>query len=147
MDFAENGGAATRYLDLSSLPASPASSSDAKDGAGCGRAEVHWLPCHIDHDGPASVEAYFRGSMRAAGEGGEAKEAYVRGRHLKGADLPLPEGYCAAVLERGGTAERPAWKAASDVPTITYWNHTTNPGETDAPRRALEFLDIADAVM
>ena len=136
-----------RSLDLSAIGA------PEEEGGEVG--EVHWLPCAIEHDGEAKIDAYFRSSMTsrsAPSQGepeGETKEAYLRGRHLKGAELPLPKGYCAVLLEK---EESPAdnsatWRAASHVPSLTYWNHTTIPSESDAQRRALEVLDISSAVM
>ncbi|QDZ20520.1 non-catalytic subunit of ribonuclease H2 [Chloropicon primus] len=113
--------------------------------------EVHWLPCGIDYDGEAKgMEEHFRSSVVTTKEG--TKEAYLRGRHLKGTELPLPQGYSAVVLEKrheGGDFQegsKSSWEAVGGSPCITYWNHTTNPSETDAQRRALEFLDMNEAL-
>ena len=93
------------------------------------------------------------------GEAGEEeapqhKEAYLRGRHLKGAELPLPDGYAAVVLEKhevGGWTDldksHASWRAAGACGPITYWNHTTNPGEADPQRRALDFISFQQSIM
>ncbi|KAM3522239.1 hypothetical protein NHJ13051_005801 [Beauveria bassiana] len=55
------------------------------------------LPCRIHHDGSIDpVGAYWRPTDNKD----NSKEAYFRGRRLKGKTLPLPQGYCGLVLER-----------------------------------------------
>ena len=127
----EGGELRSREVDLTRATASG-------EGEGASGIEVHWLPCRIDHDGEArGIETYFRSSVREAGEeeAPQHKEAYLRGRHLKGAELPLPDGYAAVVLEKhevGGWTDldksHASWRAAGACGPITYWNHTTNPG-------------------
>lgn len=102
---------------------------------------VHWIPCHIEHEGNANVDKYFYsgknnilsslpfslpfpffsrsvsqtnsvtvdGGATDVKEDGVLKEAYLRGRRLRGRDLPLPEGYSAMVLEK---KSHNCWKAA-----------------------------------
>lgn len=55
------------------------------------------LPCRIHHDGSIDpVGAYWRPTDNKD----NSKEAYFRGRRLKGKTLPLPQGYRGLVLER-----------------------------------------------
>ena len=146
----EGGQIRSREVDLTRATASG-------EGEGASGIEVHWLPCRIDHDGEArGIETYFRSSVREAGEeeAPQHKEAYLRGRHLKGAELPLPDGYAAVVLEKdevGGWTDldksQASWRAAGACGPITYWNHTTNPGEADPQRRALDFISFQQSIM
>ena len=113
-----------RSLDLSAI--------GAREEEGGEVGEVHWLPCAIEHDGEAKIDAYFRSSMTsrsASSQGepeGETKEAYLRGRHLKGAELPLPKGYCAVLLEKevkGAQIQCPGWNQRP------CWWRTTGQGK------------------
>ncbi|KAJ4155441.1 hypothetical protein LMH87_000683 [Akanthomyces muscarius] len=55
------------------------------------------LPCRIHHDGSIDpVGAYWM----PVDSTDNSKEAYFRGRKLKGKTLPLPEGYRGVVVER-----------------------------------------------
>uniref|UniRef100_A0A7S2Z117 Uncharacterized protein n=1 Tax=Chloropicon laureae TaxID=464258 RepID=A0A7S2Z117_9CHLO len=126
-------------------------------GEGARSESVHWLPCHINHDGETNAEVFFHqqgnedegahadpASASKEGEGGapERMEKFLRGRHLKGAKLELPEGYSAALLEKRGEN---GWKATAKA-DITYWNHSTNPGENDSQQRTLEVLRVASTL-
>merc|ERR1739848_841061 len=102
---------------------------------------VHWLPCHIEHEGNGNVDKYFYSDVK---EDGVLKEAYLRGRRLRGRDFPLPEGYSAMVLEK---KSHNCWKAASNQRQLVYWLHGEQPGESDSAVRALEVHRVSEALM
>ncbi|OAA57828.1 Ribonuclease H2, subunit C [Cordyceps fumosorosea ARSEF 2679] len=55
------------------------------------------LPCHIHHNGSIDpVSAYWKPTDSTD----NSKEAYFRGRKLKGKPLPLPQGYRGLIVER-----------------------------------------------
>ncbi|KAJ3371693.1 hypothetical protein GGF31_002672 [Allomyces arbusculus] len=56
--------------------------------------QVHLLPCKVHADRPANVSKYFLITDMPDG----TKEASFRGRHLKGASLPVPAGYSIVTL-------------------------------------------------
>lgn len=84
-------------------------------------------------------------------DGLEVLQAAFRGRELKGAALPLPEGYSGAVLEKrepdtDGVANAASWQATSTFDSFTYWNHDATPLQSDGLRRCLEWAHIAAAL-
>ncbi|KAJ3350450.1 hypothetical protein GGF32_004848 [Allomyces javanicus] len=56
--------------------------------------QVHLLPCKVRADRPANVSKYFLITDMPDG----TTEASFRGRHLKGAPLPVPSGYSVVTL-------------------------------------------------
>ncbi|KAI0006788.1 ribonuclease H2, subunit C [Xylariaceae sp. FL0662B] len=62
------------------------------------KAQVHLLPCRIDHDGNVSpIDTYWSPSD---GNQDQIKTAYLRGRKLYGKAVKLPDGYYGAVVEK-----------------------------------------------
>ncbi|KAI1078206.1 ribonuclease H1 small subunit [Whalleya microplaca] len=61
------------------------------------KAQVHLLPCRIDHDGNVNpIDTYWNPS-----EGqDQIKTAYLRGRKLHGKPVKLPDGYYGSVVEK-----------------------------------------------
>ncbi|KAK8149290.1 hypothetical protein G3M48_007684 [Beauveria asiatica] len=68
-----------------------------ENGIGTKKMTANLLPCRIHHNGSIDpVGAYWRPTDNKD----NSKEAYFRGRRLKGKTLPLPQGYRGVVLER-----------------------------------------------
>ena len=61
------------------------------------------MPCHIQHDGPAPVSAFFRPQIVLVNTVPlpqlENYSAAFRGRELFGIKVPLPEGFTGVILE------------------------------------------------
>ncbi|TQV93001.1 ribonuclease H2 subunit C [Cordyceps javanica] len=68
-----------------------------EEGSEIKNVAANLLPCRIHHDGPVDpVGAYWK----PVSNPDDSKEAYFRGRKLKGKTLPLPPGYRGVVVER-----------------------------------------------
>ncbi|OAR01239.1 hypothetical protein LLEC1_07614 [Akanthomyces lecanii] len=68
-----------------------------KEGSDTKKMTANLLPCRVHHDGSIDpVGAYWMPTDSTD----DSKEAYFRGRKLKGKTLPLPEGYRGVVAER-----------------------------------------------
>ena len=56
--------------------------------------DVHSLPCHIHHDGPAAVKNYFRPQQKTQDNGPTTWHAAFRGVELEGTPVELAKlGY------------------------------------------------------
>ncbi|KAI1373250.1 ribonuclease H1 small subunit [Hypoxylon crocopeplum] len=61
------------------------------------KAQVHLLPCRINHDGNVNpTDAYWSPSE----DQDKTKTAYLRGRKLYGKAVDLPQGYYGSVVEK-----------------------------------------------
>jgi hypothetical protein len=72
-----------------------------RGGASAPLCDVHHLPCHFSHDGPAKVSTYF---LPQAAPGGGLR-AFLRGRELAGLEAALPAGVEGAILRELQGAE------------------------------------------
>mmetsp|Transcript_719 Transcript_719/g.1520 ORF Transcript_719/g.1520 Transcript_719/m.1520 type:complete len:160 (+) Transcript_719:314-793(+) len=115
---------------------------------------AHLLPCAIKHNGQALVSQYFQVDQTDIEiDGAPVLSASFRGRDLKGASLPFPEGYKGCILRRQVSAgnkydekAQDAWVADSEFTSLTYWNHDTVPTSADPFRRAMEYAELAPKV-
>ncbi|KAK9810264.1 hypothetical protein WJX72_007629 [[Myrmecia] bisecta] len=112
---------------------------------------LHNLPCSLNYTGTAPVSAYFRPTPCGyAVDAADIQEAAFRGRQLKGASLPLPEGYSGQVLQRGLENADPdapqPWIQQLPFAQLTYWNHDKDPSRTDGLKRSFEWLALASKV-
>ncbi|XP_050676336.1 uncharacterized protein LOC126973166 [Leptidea sinapis] len=110
--------------------------------------KAQYIPCKIEADGTANVSQYFEPYVNDNGNG--ELTATFRGHALDGVIVPLPEGYRGAMLTE---AHRPLsedsdrkFHVASLFKDIMYWNWDKKPSKNDNLVKALEWIDIADAV-
>ncbi|KAG9439509.1 hypothetical protein H6P81_019674 [Aristolochia fimbriata] len=119
--------------------------------------QIHNLPCCIRHDGECQVSDYFKPKKTGVVlEGLEVEEGSFRGRRLRGATVPVPDGYRGLVLERRkdmgkgkgveASDENSSWEATAKFDNITYWNHDSFPSQNDALMRFLHWFPVADAL-
>lgn len=116
------------------------------------------LPCNVAHAGPAPVDDYFRiQTTDERVDGMDVLDTAFRGRRLRGQELVLPPGHVAMLLQQShmlndkhvGTDEdtpTKRWEAVGTCHPLRYWNHDVTPTRTDAPRRCMEWLSLAESV-
>lgn len=116
------------------------------------------LPCNVSYAGPAPVDDYFRiTTTDERVDGMDVLDASFRGRRLRGQQLVLPPGHVALLLQQShktedkhvGTEEdapTKRWEAVGTCHPLRYWNHNVTPTRTDAPRRCMEWLFLAESV-
>ncbi|CAH0731215.1 unnamed protein product, partial [Brenthis ino] len=109
---------------------------------------AHYVPCKIEEDGPANVNKYFEPYV-IENENGELSATF-RGHQLDGVKMQLPEGYRAVVLTE---AKRPLaedadrkFQVAGGFKEIIYWNWDKKPSKNDNIARALDWVDLAEAI-
>eukprot|EP00877_Chromochloris_zofingiensis_P014577 jgi/Chrzof1/9373/Cz04g00130.t1 len=120
---------------------------------------VHWLPCAINHNGPARVSEYFQVaqaqcSQPTADQGTYigVQSAHIRGRRLQGCHRQLPPGFQGLVL----TSKSPSavcdasdsrqWSSTAWFTELTVWNHDVPPTPGDTSIRCLDWLQLADKI-
>ncbi|EFJ45852.1 hypothetical protein VOLCADRAFT_121115 [Volvox carteri f. nagariensis] len=81
----------------------------------------------------------------------DTQQAFLRGRLLRGATVPLPEGYRGLLVRSSGSqissdeCQR-HWAASSAFSSLTLWSHDVTPGPSDPMRRALEWCALSNRV-
>nr|XP_057920707.1 ribonuclease H2 subunit C [Doryrhamphus excisus]XP_057920708.1 ribonuclease H2 subunit C [Doryrhamphus excisus] len=128
-----SSGNVTR-LDASSLGQAP-------------REPLHFIPCEIEHNGPAEISRYFTAAIK---DRKQEKTVSFRGRGLKGQDLSCPHGYTGLVLKdvnkTGSDQEDRTLKVTSLFDKLTYWNLETPPNSDDAVVMAMDWPELAEAI-
>ncbi|CAD0206984.1 unnamed protein product [Chrysodeixis includens] len=109
--------------------------------------KAHYVPCKIEEDGPANVDKYFEPYVLE--EDGDLTASF-RGYPLDGTKMTLPEGYRAVVITE---AKRPLaedaerkFQVAGGFKDFTYWNWDKKPSKNDNLVKALDWIDISDAI-
>ncbi|XP_063372111.1 ribonuclease H2 subunit C [Cydia amplana] len=108
---------------------------------------AHYVPCKVEEDGPANVEKYFEPYV--VEEDAELTASF-RGHPLDGTKMSFPEGYRAVVATE---AKRPLSEDADrkfhvvgGFKDFVYWNWDKKPSKNDNMVKALDWIDIADAI-
>ncbi|XP_050360377.1 ribonuclease H2 subunit C [Nymphalis io] len=108
---------------------------------------AHYIPCKIEEDGPANVKKYFEPYIT---ENEEELSATFRGHNLDGIKMKLPDGYKAVILTE---AKRPLsedaerkFQVAGGFKELLYWNWDKKPSKNDNLVRAMDWIDIAEAI-
>ncbi|XP_052748348.1 ribonuclease H2 subunit C [Galleria mellonella] len=109
---------------------------------------AHFIPCKVDEDGPANVRRFFEPYI-CEDENGELSATF-RGHLLNGTRMQLPDGYRAIVVTE---AKRPLaenadrrFQVAGGFKQVMYWNWDKKPSKNDNLVKALDWVDIAEAV-
>ncbi|XP_038220428.1 ribonuclease H2 subunit C [Zerene cesonia] len=110
--------------------------------------KVHYMPCKIEEDGHANVQKYFSPYIQE-NENGELTATF-RGHSLDGVKMPVPEGYRGIVVTE---AKRPLaedadrkFQVAGGFKEIVYWNWDKKPSKNDNIVKAMDWIDIAEAI-
>ena len=115
------------------------------------QAELHLLPCEIQHSGPAAVSTYFKPKPSAEGEAGSFQAAF-RGRRLRGEKVVPPPGYVGAVLEDTLEAsvadgELRKWVHKTSFDELTLWGHDDAPmADEETLFKAMRWAAVADVL-
>ncbi|XP_028156805.1 ribonuclease H2 subunit C [Ostrinia furnacalis] len=109
---------------------------------------AHYVPCKIDEDGQANVNKYFEPYVTKNDDGDLT--ATFRGHKLDGTNMELPKGYRAIVVTE---AKKPLaeeadrrFQVAGGFKELVYWNWDKKPSKNDNLTRAMEWIDISEAI-
>ncbi|XP_069738480.1 ribonuclease H2 subunit C [Phaenicophaeus curvirostris] len=107
---------------------------------------VQLLPCRVRSDGAAPVGAF----LRVREEPGGDLWTSFRGRRLGGREVPLPHGFCGAVLgldepPHGGPEEPSLWVSGT-FGAIRDWGADAVPPPAVGLARALQWGSLAQAL-
>ncbi|KAJ8679245.1 hypothetical protein QAD02_015032 [Eretmocerus hayati] len=118
-----------------------------EDLASAKEPELHSIPCHIDADGPANVEAYFKPYIKKIDE--EYFKATFRGHPLDGKKISIPKGYKGVTFteyKKPEAEEERHIYANGTFQELTYWNYDKLPSKNDPFIAAFDWIDIAEAL-
>lgn len=111
--------------------------------------KLHYIPANIDGNSAANVEEYF--SQYVNKETSGILTNTFRGYPLQGCNFNLPENYNGVVFQEiqkplDENASR-KFKAIGSFEDFTYWNYDKVPSKNDAIQKALNMIDVAEAVI
>jgi ribonuclease H2 subunit C len=108
---------------------------------------VQLLPCSIDTDGYCKVEQYFSTTMSPAAD---KICASFRGRPLQGRDVTLPDGFMGIILREDKKPltdqQNREFTVQYSFNSFRYWNLDKPTSHDDGLGKALDWLNIADAI-
>ncbi|XP_046705339.1 ribonuclease H2 subunit C isoform X1 [Silurus meridionalis] len=111
------------------------------------QADIHLLPCDIEHDGLAHVDKFFTPTVK---ERKHEKTVSFRGRGLKGQEVTHPEGYTGLVLTEvqkpSSDQEDRVVKVSTVFHNFTYWNLETPPTSDDRVVMAMAWPKLAEMI-
>ncbi|XP_041984280.1 ribonuclease H2 subunit C [Aricia agestis] len=109
---------------------------------------THFVPCKIDDDGSANVNNFFEPYVMDKGEGDLT--ATFRGHPLDGKNMTIPEGYTGILVSE---TKRPLaedadrkFQVMGGFKEFVYWNWDKKPSKNDNLVKALDWIDIAEAI-
>ncbi|XP_004924198.1 uncharacterized protein LOC101736794 isoform X2 [Bombyx mori] len=108
----------------------------------------HYIPCKIEQDGSANVKKYF--DPYIVENNSQELSATFRGHPLDGTQITFPEGYRAVLVtetKRPLTedAER-KFQVTGGFKNFTYWNWDKKPSKNDDLCKAMDWIEIAEAI-
>jgi len=129
--------------------------------------QCHLLPCRIEYDKQTvKAKEYFWPTIRVLEPGSDIEQgrdsstagpsmgvknpenpiltASFRGRPLQGREVRMPEGYRGYVVDKALQSRGTA--ATRGFDKFTYWNWDQIPGEEDPVVKAVQWIDISNAI-
>ncbi|KAK9723388.1 hypothetical protein K7432_001995 [Basidiobolus ranarum] len=106
---------------------------------------IHLLPCKIEYDGAAKVDAFFLTQP----ESESVSTSSFRGRALKSKTVSLPEGYKGYVFRESKNYEEDnrVWCATGKFDEFQVWNHDAEPTTSnDNFVKALDWLRVSELI-
>ncbi|KAG8193090.1 hypothetical protein JTE90_017841 [Oedothorax gibbosus] len=119
------------------------------DESGKGQKNVccHLLPCKIDYNGPTRVSDYFTPYIRGTDD---HLQCSLRGRPLCGQKVKVPNDYIGVILKDNKNVSlsegEKDLKAVATFDEFTAWNWDLVPSANDKLVRALEWIEVANAL-
>ena len=80
--------------------------------------KIQYIPCRVDHNGPAEINEYF---------GTDNKKSTLRGRQLVGTEMKINDGYSCVVLDKRGDV----YEATSCNQSLLVWAHDNLPSTSN----------------
>jgi hypothetical protein len=80
--------------------------------------KIQYIPCRIDHNGPAEINEYF---------GTDNKQSTLRGRQLVGTEMIINGGYACVVLDKRSGVYEPTSRNQS----LLVWAHDNLPSTSN----------------
>nr|CAI5845592.1 unnamed protein product [Callosobruchus analis] len=106
------------------------------------------MPFKVHADCDAKVEQYFNNYIKTT-EDSNLKSSF-RGYPLMGKEVPVPDGYIGLVLHESikpsTDKEERKFRITHTFSNITFWNWDRVPSKNDSMTKALEWIDIAEAL-
>ncbi|XP_066256044.1 ribonuclease H2 subunit C [Euwallacea similis] len=110
--------------------------------------KVHSIPSKIHADCDAPVSSYFESNVKT-GEN-NVLSASFRGYPLKGSKIEIPKGYVGFVLHESikpcREKDERKFYVTNKFQEVTYWNWSKIPSKNDPFLKALDWIDIAEAL-
>nr|CAG4638842.1 EOG090X0IC1 [Cyclestheria hislopi] len=111
-------------------------------------ADIHFMPCKINHDGPASVSGFFLPYVEKTSD--NVYEASFRGYPLQGQQIDLPKGSTGLVIqEMKKPLSEDSQKHALVTKTFTsfkYWNWDFPPSKDDQIQQAMDWITLSKVI-
>ncbi|KRT84246.1 hypothetical protein AMK59_1010 [Oryctes borbonicus] len=112
--------------------------------------KVQSIPCKIHADCDAKISEYFETYVKPKEDSQSDLAASFRGYPLEGKEIQIPEGYKGAILQESirpdnDTDDRKFY-IVDVFNSFTYWNWNKTPGASDKMAKALDWIDIAEAL-
>ncbi|VEN39336.1 unnamed protein product [Callosobruchus maculatus] len=106
------------------------------------------MPFKVHADCDAKVEQYFNNYVKTT-EDNNLKSSF-RGYPLLGKEVSVPDGYVGLVLHESikpsTDKEERKFRITNTFSNITFWNWDKVPSKNDSITKALEWIDIAEAL-
>ncbi|XP_071449804.1 ribonuclease H2 subunit C [Hetaerina americana] len=108
--------------------------------------DVHFMPCRIHTEGQHRITEYFKPYLKYS-KTGEVKVSF-RGHPLHGKILNLPKNYIGVIAEGGKCVDSGTRNlyVTSTFSSMTFWNWDKPPSKNDAFYKALDWMEIAEAL-
>ncbi|XP_055625112.1 uncharacterized protein LOC129767886 [Toxorhynchites rutilus septentrionalis] len=111
-------------------------------------AKIHFVPATIEGDGSAKVEQYFDSYTEELVD--KTLVNALRGYPLRGKEFTLPEGHTAVIFQETqkplSAEEDRNFSFAGAFQKFTYWNYDKIPSKSDPLVKALDWMQLSQAL-
>ncbi|KAK9719121.1 Ribonuclease H2 non-catalytic subunit (Ylr154p-like) [Popillia japonica] len=112
--------------------------------------KIQSMPCKIHADCDAKVSQYFNTYVKGKKDTDGVLTASFRGYPLEGKEIQVPKGYKGVILHESvrpdnDTDDRKFY-CVNTFDSFTYWNWNKTPTGNDKMIKALDWIDIAEAL-
>ena len=110
--------------------------------------KLHYLPCHIEKDGPANVDQYFSSYMRSEGQP-PIYNTSLRGRGLEGKTCSLPEKVRGIIVQEQSVMTEDQARIGAHVGSFTQftrWEWDKKLSDEDPLNKALHWFKLSQII-